>query len=155
MNRLKSILVLIVVGGLALFIVVQYEILAKLRAGNNALRSQLDQLTQAQAARESTSNPSATANDLNADQLAELLKLRGEVTQLRGQTNEIAAFASRPSEHVKKSPEDALPQDIHPKDTWTFRGYDSPEATIESMVWGMPKGDKAAFLGGVSPEMRA
>jgi len=170
MSRLKSILVLVVVGGLALFIVVQYEILAKLRAGNNALRSQLDQLTQAQAARESTSNPSATANDLNADQLAELLKLRGEVTQLRGQTNEIAALrqqndalrasakmaaaAALPVERKKKTADDALPQDIHLKESWGFRGYDSPENTLESMLWSASKGDKTGFMAGFSPDMQ-
>jgi hypothetical protein len=169
-NRLKSILVLVVVGGLALFIVVQCQILAKLRAGNNALRSQLDQLTQAQAARESGSNTSTAGNELNADQLSELLKLRGEVTQLRGLTNEIGALrqqnealrasvktASAPTpavEHKKKTADDALPQDIHPKDSWGFRGYDSPDATLESMLWSATHGDKAGFMAGFSPDMQ-
>jgi len=169
-NRLKSIFVLVVVSGLALFIFVQYEILAKLRAGNNALRSQIDQMTQAQTARESGANTSTAGNELNADQLSELLKLRGEVTQLRGQTNEIAALRQQnealresiknaapvpgSSEHVKKSPEDALPQDIHPKESWGFRGYDSPDATLESMLWSATHGDKAGFMAGFSPEMR-
>jgi hypothetical protein len=171
MNRIKSILALVAVGGLVLFAVVQYQGIATLRAENSSLKAQLEQLTQAQADRDSASHANAPANALSAEQQAELLKLRGEVTQLRGQTNEIAALrqqndalrtsvkvaasaAATPVERKKKTADDALPQDIHPKDSWGFRGYGSPDATVESMLWSASQGDKAGFMAGFSPELQ-
>jgi hypothetical protein len=61
---------------------------------------------------------------------------------------------SRTNSAAKKSPPDALPQDIHPKATWAYRGYGTPDAAMESIVSAMLKGDKAACLQGFSPEMR-
>lgn len=172
MNGLKSILAVVVVGGLASVIALQYASVAKLREENKSLRGQLEQLTQAQPEGDSATNSAANVNDLNESQLAELLKLRGEAAQLHEQTNAIAAVrrenealvaslkekkssAARSSEQrPKKSPEDALPQDIHPKDSWGYRGYGSPEATVESMLWAASHGDKAGFMAGFPLELQ-
>jgi hypothetical protein len=171
MSRLKPILAPITVGGLALLLVLQYKSVASLRGENKSLRNQLDELTQAQAAFQSASN-NAAGNNFSQEQSSELLKLRGEVTHLRRQTNELAALrqqndtlrasvkavpaaAPSPVERVKKTAADALPQDIHPMESWAYRGYDNPDATVESMMWGVTKGDKAAFMAGLSPEMQA
>jgi hypothetical protein len=171
-NWLKSILAVVVVVVLASVIALQYVSVAKLRLENGALRRQLEQLTQAQPAGDSATNSAGNANDLSESQLAELLQLRGEATQLREQTNAIAAVsrenealiaslkeknssAARSSEQrSKKSAEDALPQDIHPKESWGYRGYGSPEATVESMLWAASHGDKAGFMAGFPPELQ-
>lgn len=172
MNRIKFIFALAAVCTLAAVIALQYESIAKLRAENDSLRRQLEQLSQAQSERAAATNSAASVYGLNENQLAELLKLRGEVTQLRGQTNAIAALrqeneglitslkakqasTAQPSEQrSKKSPEDALPQDIHPKESWGYRGYGSPEATMESMLWAASHGDKAGFMAGFPPELQ-
>lgn len=171
MTLLKLFLSVVLAGGLAVVAVLQYENLSKLRTENESLRQQLDEWSKARAAQP---NSAAAANDAAArEQLSELLKLRAEVTQLRGQTNEIASlrarnekllasvkekeatWAAQPKPSAKKSPEDALPQDIHPKESWAFRGYGTPDATVESVSWAMLHGDEAAFLAAFSPEMLA
>ena len=171
MTRLKLILSVVLTGGLAVVVVLQYLSLSRLRAENESLRLQLDEWSKARVAQPDSA---AVANDASArDQLSELLKLRAEVTQLRSQSNQIASlrernekllasekekeaiWAARPKPASEKSPEDALPQDIHPKESWAFRGYGTPDATVESVSWAMLNGDKAKFLAGFSPDMLA
>ena len=166
MNRIKFIFALVVAGGLAVVSILQYKDVARLRVENSTLRSQLDQLARAQSERNAAANSTSNANDLNGSRLAELLKLRGEATQLREQTNAMVALRRendrllaalkdgaqrKPS---RKAPEDVPPEDIHPKDSWSFRGYDSPEATLESITWAVSKGDRASFAAGFVKEQQ-
>ena len=167
MSRLKLIFAIIAIGGVGLLFVLQYERLAKLRTENDSLRQEIVQLQANAAPPDSSAN---TNDSLTSAQLSELLKLRAEVTQLREQTNGIAslrqqneklqaslkdAATNQPKPSAEKSPADVLPQDIHPKASWGYRGYSTPDATIESLCWAMMKGDKATFMAGLSPEMRA
>jgi hypothetical protein len=174
MSKAKFIGSFAVVVGMGVVLFFQHRALVQLRHDNDELRTQVERLTQEQSAGQSASDISS--NKEVEEQIAELLRLRGEVTQLRKQTNEIsvlrrqneslqeflkkasakAVSAAQPlAARVKKSPEDALPQDIHPKNTWSFRGYDSPDAAVESMIWAMKNGDKSAFMAGLSPELQA
>jgi hypothetical protein len=171
MGKFKFIVAAIVIVGLASLIAWQHASNESLRRDNDALKQTLADLKQLPEA-----PATATTEDaLTDEQRAELLKLRAEVTGLREQTNQIGALAdanqklqtslkearaSRAnagsgggSDAKKKKPEDALPQDIHPKDSWAFRGYATPEATIESTCWGMLNGDKATILAAFSPDM--
>jgi hypothetical protein len=144
----------------------QYPSSKRLRAENETLKQMVAELKQSQDAREPVSSGDSPSNE----QLNELLRLRGEVTQLRQQTNQITALQNENKNllvslesakklatnvTVKKGPGDALPQDIHPKETWQYRGYGTPEATVESVCWAMANGDKATFLRALSPDMRA
>ncbi|HEX4264195.1 MAG TPA: hypothetical protein VH597_07635 [Verrucomicrobiae bacterium] len=168
MNRTKFFASIIAIVALALLLVWQRESLAKFKAENESLRRQIEQLSRAQAPAISNSSDN---NTLTPEQISELLKLRGEVTQLRGKTNEITSLREQNEKLLaslkevkpvqtnavakKKRPEDALPQDIHPRNSWAFRGYDSPEATAESVCWAMANGDKSAFMAGMSPDQAA
>lgn len=167
MGKPKLIVSAFVVAGLALVLAWQHASNKNLRRDNDALRQALAELKPSQ----DVHDPDSSENSLTQDQRDELLKLRGEVTQLRQQTNQIGDLAdankkllvslretkapqqTSGSGKKKKGPEDALPQDIHPKDSWAFRGYATPEATVESVCWGMINGDKAAMLEAFSPEM--
>jgi cell division protein FtsB len=138
MTRLKPILWLVAAGGLGLIFVWRYKIVVEMRAENESLRRQVEQLSQPQ-----TTGTSPGDNSLTPEQMSELLKLRGEVTQLRQQTNEMASLRAQNQKllaslkdtlenmklartnAVAKSPKDALPQDIHPKESWAFRGLRS------------------------------
>jgi hypothetical protein len=170
MSKIKFIAVAMVMAGAGSLLIWEHSLNEKLRLDNDSLRGAVAELKQAQSERE----PVAADNSLSTEQLSELLKLRGEVTGLRERTNEMVALrqrnealraslktmaASTPkveaAERKKTLPEDALPQDIHPKESWAYRGYGSPEATVESMLWAISKGDKATFLGGMSPEEQA
>lgn len=84
-SGIKLVLCLLVAGGAALLIFLQSQTQQKLRAENESLRQQIDQLKSPnQDAPATTSNP-ASHEDFN-----ELLRLRGEVSALRVQTNQIA-----------------------------------------------------------------
>ncbi|HWC61253.1 MAG TPA: hypothetical protein VHC44_16285 [Verrucomicrobiae bacterium] len=165
----KIIVVAVAIAGLTSILWWQHASNDNLRRENDALKRALMELKPSQ----DVSEPDASVESLTQEQMDELLKLRGEVTQLREQTNQIgdladvnkklmgalreAKFSQRASggdAKRKNDPPDALPQDIHPKDSWAFRGYGSPEATLESTLWSMLQGDKATALAAFSPEMR-
>ena len=162
MSKLKVIVAVFVIGGAAA-LWWQGSFNEKLRSDNETQRRAIAQLSQSQDVRK----PVATGESLTREQLDELLKLRGEVTQLREQTNQIGTLVdanqklaaslktSQTNIPKKKGPEDALPQDIHPRNSWTFRGYSSPDDAIESMVWAQANGDRARFLAGMAPKLRA
>jgi hypothetical protein len=166
MSNLKLIVVVLVMVGLGWVLALQYTFNERLRQDNDALRGAIAELKQSQDTRE----PAAADDAWTKEQLAELLTLRSEVTQLRGQTNQIAALAetnkkllssvkelgsSRTNASTKKSPPDVLPQDIHPRETWAYRGFGTPDATMESVLSAMIAGDKATCLAGFIPEMQA
>lgn len=88
MSKFKVGLGVIIVAGAAIMMFLQYQTQQQLRGDNESLRQQIAQL---KADNENAANPSATSNNsLSNDQLSELLKLRGEVTALRNQTNQLA-----------------------------------------------------------------
>jgi hypothetical protein len=166
MAKFRLIVAVLLLAGMALVLGLQYSADKRLREENGALKLALAELKQAQEGREPVSKDDSSSKE----QLAELLRLRGEVTQLRQQTNQITALedenkkllvsfesAKQASKTIpeKKRPLDALPQDIHPKETWAFRGYGTPDATVESLCWAMANGDKATFMAGLCPEMLA
>jgi uncharacterized protein YchJ len=167
MGKLKVIVSGIVAIGLASVLVWQHFSNESLRQDNDGLKQSLAALKQL-----SDVSPTATTTEetMGEEQRAELLKLRAEVTQLQTQTNQIAVLMEANqklrtsldeargtmqarSSKKKLNPEDALPQDIHPKDSWAFRGYATPDATIESTLWAMMHGDKETILKAFAPDM--
>jgi hypothetical protein len=72
-----------------------------------------------------------------------LLRLRGEVAGLRGQTNEFkkleaenqrlrSSFAARTA--AKSSSQTATTEEAVPKESWAFVGYADPESAFQSTV---------------------
>jgi hypothetical protein len=165
MKMLKPVATAVAVIGLASVMAWQYVSNENLRRDNEGLKQVLAELKKLSDA----PSVAATEGTVTEEQRDELLKLRAEVTQLRTQTNQIVVLteanqklraslsAARAPQHAtsstKKGPQDALPQDIHPRETWAFRGYSTPEATMESVLSAMLNGDKAACLRGFSPDL--
>ena len=167
MGKVKFILALVVVAGLASILAWQHTQNENLRGDSDLLKRELADLKHMS----DVSTPATAGDAMTQEQRDELLKLRADVTQLREQTNQIGALKEanqklqaslreartpRPSggnDSNKKKPEDALPQDIHPMSSWGFRGYGTPDATVESVLWGMMHGDKDMILRAFSPEM--
>jgi len=165
MSRLKHIVAVIVVVCAAAILWLQYSFNERLRWDNEVLRGSVAELKRVQEVREPAADESVTR-----EQVGELSKLRSEAARLREQTNQIGALedanqkladslkqlkASQTVVSTKKGPEDALPQDIHPRSSWAFRGYGTPDDTMESLQWARANGDKERFLAGLAPELRA
>jgi len=147
------IVVLGAVSFLGGFCVVQHRMLSRSVAESDSLRQQLEQ-----SRRETAKVPAPSTdarNGLAQSQFSELLRLRGEVTQLRQQTNDIAklreeneklrARASVSANAVEET--NAAPgAEIHERDSWVFAGYNSPENTVQSLIWAFSQTNKEAFL---------
>ena len=120
---------------------------------------------------------STDANRVEADSAPpispELMRLRGEVAQLRRQTNEIATLQTENAKlkatlasameaataarlQAKPSIDSAAVQPLLvPRETWAFAGYGSPEDALKTAVWAMSNGDPNNFLASLSPTERA
>jgi len=159
-----GILLILIAGGSALYLL-QRQARLRLQAENAARREQIAQAAQLAAENERLSNTLAEAKDQLTERTAELLRLRGAVTALRRQTNDLAmlrdqnqrlraAAAASGNARRDKPPPDVPPEDIHPRDSWKFAGYATPDATVESMIWAMTQTNREAFLAGFAPDMR-
>jgi len=89
MRRFKLIAAVLVIAGLGCGLWLQHSSNANLRRDNDALRAVIAELRQSQE----TGEPAAANDASTKEELTELLRLRGEVTQLRGKTNQIASLA--------------------------------------------------------------
>ena len=49
----------------------------------------------------------------------------------------------------------AKTEDDFPRETWTFRGYATPESAVVSLAWAANKGDMETFLNSLSPELQS
>jgi small-conductance mechanosensitive channel len=163
MTKLQSAIVgAVVIAGVATPLVIQQQ--SKLRAENDSLRKQTEQLAQIQADNDRLSNSlaeAASSQKLASNQLSELLRLRGEIGGLRSQTNEInklqaenqrlrSSLAAGPA--AKRSNQTAAADEALPKESWAFVGYAEPESAFQSMVWAMSHGEVKTFLASLSPD---
>jgi RNA polymerase sigma factor (sigma-70 family) len=154
----------IVAAVTAIPVVVQHQAQLKLREQNQALRQQGERVALLAAENERLSNLVALAKGseaLAADRLAELLRLRGELGSLRDQTNELARLRreNRQLRSLGMASQNARaaappPEAVIPREAWTFAGYGTPEAALQSVMSAMNKGDVKAFWAGLSPEGR-
>jgi RNA polymerase sigma factor (sigma-70 family) len=87
LTQIKVGLSAVVVAGAATTMVLQHQTQQQLRGDNESLRQQIAQL---KTESDDAANRVLTSNSSENAQLSELLKLRGEVTALRGQTNQLA-----------------------------------------------------------------
>ncbi len=159
MTKLKTGLAsVVVIAAVSTPLVLQYQSAARLREENNALRSQL-QTSAAPLA--GTATPGTSEQPVNDEQYRELLRLRGEVSQLRRQSNELdnlrnenrklRASAATPRNTAAA---DATTMDF-PREAWSFVGYAEPTAAFQSMIWSLSNGRVPTALGSFTPDQRA
>lgn len=165
MARLNGVIALIAFIAVAVLLELQYEARHQLRSQDDALREQSQQLQELEAQNVRLSNLVAQAGaSLSDAQLAELADLRRQVEALEQRTNEIAGLQneiarlqgllSTAANSVDDSTvPDVPPTDIYPRDSWTFAGYDTPENTIQSIMWAVSEGDADTYAAGVTPEL--
>lgn len=81
----------------------------------------------------------------------ELVRLRGETGMLRMQTNRLAKQLQGIAESSKASSNEPT---SFPRNTWTFAGFDSPEATLQSYMWAKSRGDVETAFATATPELK-
>lgn len=159
----KTVVFAFIVIGLGAALVLQYRAMTKLRDENGMFHEQVQQLPGLAEENQRLSNLVAQARQnppMSKEQFQELLRLRGEVGVLRKQKadgeklvaeNRQLRSAMRLAPSTAQSPS----QDFLPKESWAFAGYASPEAALQSFVWGGSQGDVKTFLASLAPEERA
>jgi len=143
----------------------------QLRAECAALRAQLD-------AQQAQGMATSEAGDRQRDQelqrlrgeAQEVVRLRGEVSQLRGgarETDRLRSDNQRLQSEIQQlrgitaagaapsSPPAQGSSDQFPKESWAFSGYASPEAALVSAIWAMKQGDPKAYAASLAPEEQA
>jgi hypothetical protein len=103
---------------------------------------------------------------LSSDQLRELMKLRGQIGQLRQDASELASLQAKhrrrfsPSESSEPQSVPPLPdpqsiQAYWPKAQLTFAGYTSTLSALQTTLWAMTRNDPKALAASVTPETRS
>jgi len=149
MNKLKFAVVGVALAAAVVALVMQNQAQVRLRAENESLRSQLDQLTQSQADNETFSNQLAKVQAAADAQTTELLKLRGEVGMLRKQAVEMtglqkqnqqlsAALATSRAAQLARPPPETAPK-ITPPDNTTTDPAAGPDLGSVQLVNQTPK----------------
>ncbi len=136
---------------------------AKLHGDNQSLQRQVFQLTADNSRLSNLVARAEETRELFTRQTADLLKLRQQVELLRVQTNELArlreivngmedAGLGATSNAMGALLNQAEPPTV-PKELWSFVGYATPEAAIESTLWALDRGEAKTFLAGCTDDL--
>jgi RNA polymerase sigma factor (sigma-70 family) len=157
MTKLQIAVSAIAVASLGTALVIEHQAEEKLREEKAALVSQVEQLTSLRDENQRSTSAQGS-NSLPNDQFSELLRLRGEVSGLRRQTNELAklqaenrqlkAAGSQRSNSVADAP-------LIPKESWQFAGYADPESAFQSAMWAVNNANAETWLASLTPREKA
>lgn len=148
------------IAGLAIGLAAQREARVKAETEHAALEQQMNTLRSITVENASLSNLVASASaskPLPGDESGELLRLRAEVGELRRQCADLKNVLSEdrqahtaPAANSASPAADPSPQvatlDYWPRNSWTFAGYATPDAALQSSVFGANQGDLKAVL---------
>jgi|GEM_PF-1266480 len=153
----------LIFASLAAALFSQHLALEKIRSQNAELENKINQLSSLQKENERLSNMLAQVSGtvkLTQSQMNELLRLRKESSRRRDQD---APPPPPPFENRPSSPSappltaTLLSTNVSttrttsiPKSEWTYAGYDTPEAALQTVVWSMSQGDIQTFQSSLS-----
>jgi len=137
--------------------------MAALRAQGEILQEQVESTTK---------NATADATQAHAQsetQTRELMKLRGEVSQLRvGGAQELQQLRAENAALKREATRGGAVRTItgidqlreaeqghFPRESWGFAGYKSPENALVSAIWSMREGDPKTYFNSLTPEEQA
>ena len=137
---------------------VEYQACLRVEREHKALAQQVEQMSQLLAQkRESTDLPGRTRPAPDPQSL-ELLRLRGQVGVLHDQCKQIENSRSenRAAHAVleNKGTNSVATADYWPRDSWSFTGYGSPDAALQSSLWAANNGDLKAMLASTTGDLR-
>jgi hypothetical protein len=161
---LTCILPAALVAALVVWLVIDQRALARLRAEQEDLLRQNAEMTALAARNEELSNQLAAATapePLRAEELAELLRLRGQVGLLRRkpvaiqdvrrENQQIHVVLAKAQEVLAQTNVTAT-ADYWPRESWRNLGRGSPEATFQSALWASSNGDFTNLLSNLTEE---
>jgi len=125
----------IAVAGIATPLVIQHQSQVKLRADNQALRQQVDQMEKVTAENKRLVELAAQAGQsqsVPADPSHDLLRLRGEIGVLRQQNQELAKLLL---DRQKSGATPGEAGDFEPSSSWADAGLATPEAAAGTFAW--------------------
>jgi len=135
---------------------------AILSADNDQLRLKIESLEVDVTGSSNLVEIARTQSDKLRTQTSELMKLRSEVTQLRGGAKNVEHFTSenqrlqaelanlKSSQGTAQATNSARAEHF-PRESWSFAGYASPEAALVSAIWSMKEGNPKSYLESLAP----
>jgi hypothetical protein len=145
---MKALFAIALLGLLAAAFFWERKAVNGLRAQNEALRAEKEEAGQLADANRDLQALRAAAGPAPRSDRTELLRLRNEVRQLRAQQQEVEklrAANQRVADEVKSgkfTPRRLADMEgAVPREKWTFAGFATPEATVQSFFAGIASGD--------------
>ncbi len=144
----------------------QHQSIIRLKRDKQALEQQISQPTQIPPDAQPLSNLVAQATEaqsVSRERENELLRLRGEVGQLRWQAQDLEKVsqenrrlqAALTAKESSPGATNVASPDYWPKNSWAFVGFASPENSLQSGLWAANSGDLKTFLSSVTGDMQA
>lgn len=145
--------------GLAAGLVVQAIRYSALRKANQQLELRIAELRTQLAAPDQPAAPVASTG-ITEEEHIELLRLRNQAAQLRTATNELQQLraqvsqlrASRQTTGASGAADADAAGEVVSREAWSFAGYATPEAALQSILFATTQGDHNAFVASLSPE---
>ena len=134
----KTLITLAIAAGVATPLVIQHHAGVKLRAENQSLHQQVDQLAPLTAENERLSNlvtQSRQPTPPPVEPSRELLRLRSAVSLLRQQNQGLAQLLSDRQQTASAT-------EFQPSSSWSDSGNATPEAAADTFAWATRTGNK-------------
>jgi Domain of unknown function (DUF4878) len=159
-------LVALLVIGLTAVAVFQTVRFSRLSEQSRQLQQEIADL-RASAAAPVETTAAAPADSLSDQERTELLRLRNQAAQLRTATNELQqarAQADRfraENQELRSRPAAAAAVEarvaassapVHPRESWQFSGYATPEAALQSTLYAISKADYNTIMASLTPQ---
>ena len=162
MTKLKlAVVSTIVIASVIVSWSIQHHAFMRLRetsATSHELAGQLAQLREESSCLSNQIAQAKPSGSLPDDQFRELLRLRGEVGQLRGErreTDQLRVTNQQLLATLSKS-DGAPPLQVRwERDQLAFAGFADPESAMISTLWGLNNGDPNFYLSLLTPDQKA
>jgi len=136
----------------------QWRVIAQLQRENQTLRGEIQAREQAGTSDAAQAMLDEELRRLRAE-AQEVHKLRNEVSQFRAQRSELDKLLTE-NQRLKTAPvatvssvvQNAQQPEYFAKENWTFAGYATPEAALQTFLWAMRQADLKTLQASVTAE---
>lgn len=150
-----------VIAALGIWLAVEHQARLKMEREHKALAQQVEQMSELLAKNRELTDLAGTASQTRPppdESSLELLRLRGQVGVLRDQCKDFEnARSENRAAHAlleRKGTNSVATADYWPRDSWSFTGYGSPDAALQTSLWAANNGDLKALLASTTGDLR-